>query len=294
MSPLVVAHVVTLVLAAAAPRPPQWHKDDQEQARPTAPARIVSLAPVVTETLFLLGRGDRVVGVTRFCDRPPQAARIEKVGGYVDISLEKVVALKPDLVIAMPSLGQRALLDRLRDRGIPVLVVFADSLDEVKLLTSGLGDVLTAAPAADRVNAELERGINALRARKLPAQKTAVVVGHDPLVVAGPGTFAVEALTIAGLLSAVPADAPMWPVWSAESLSSSGVQVLVAAEGPKAAAKLRSLVERVVPGSRRPRVVSATGPILMRPGPALAADLVVLGAILAAPLERTSGEERPP
>lgn len=285
MSALLAAHLVTLALAAADPRAPQWLR-----AAPAAPsstagtpaaARIVSLAPVVTETIFLLGLGSRLVGVTRYCDRPAAAAAIEKVGGYVDISLEKVVALKPDLVVAMPSLGQRALLNRLRDRGIPVLVVFADSLAEVKLLTSGLGDALAARPAADAINHAVDAATAALRARKLTPQIAAVVVGHDPLVVAGPGTFAAEALAIAGLTSAVPADAPMWPVWSAESLASTRVEVLVAAEGPQAAAQLRALVERVVPAGRRPRIVASTGPLLMRPGPALVEDLALLGALLA-------------
>ena len=283
MSALLTTSLVTLLLASAAPRAPQWHRDDLPHAQPElAATRIVSFAPVVTETLFLLGRGDNVVGVTRFCDRPPQAAARDKVGGFVDISLERVVALKPDLVIAMPSLGQRALLDRLRGLGIPVLVVFADGFAEVKLMTSGLGDVVRARPAADALNADLDLAMAALRGKMLTPRRAAVVVGHAPLVVAGPGTFAAEALSIAGLSSAVPPDAPLWPVWSAESLALSGVQVLVAAEGAQAAAALRALIDRVVPAGRRPHVVAAAEPILMRPGPALVADLAALGALLAA------------
>lgn len=272
-----------LALAPAPTRAPEWLLPKAQTAAPATPQRIVSLAPVVTETLFLVGAGARVVGVTRFCDRPAEASKLPKVGGYVDISLEKVLSLKPDLVIAMPSLGQRALLEQLRGQGVPVLVVFADSLDEVKLLTTSVGATVGAKDRATDVNAKLDAAVTALHDRKLRPQKVAVVVGHDPIVVAGPGTFAAEALAVAGLRLAVPADAPMWPVWSAESLRAAGADVLVAAEGADAAIKLRALVERALPEGKRPRVVAAPGPILMRPGPALVDDLATLGALLEAP-----------
>ena len=271
---------LALGMSAAPARTPEWLLPEGVAAAPADPKRIVSLAPVVTETLFLVGASTRVVGVTRFCDRPAEAAQLAKVGGYVDISLEKVLSLKPDVVIAMPSLGQRALLEQLRRRGVPVLVVFADSLDEVKLLTTAVGTVVAAKERATDVNAKLDAAVTALRERKLRHQKVAIVVGHDPIVVAGPGTFAAEALAIAGLTLAVPADAPMWPVWSAESLRAARADVLVSAEGPDAAKALQKLVERALPEGKRPRVVAAAGPILMRPGPALVEDLATLGALL--------------
>jgi iron complex transport system substrate-binding protein len=282
--------LIAVALAAAPARAPEWLLPDGAApvapvapgapVAPVAPKRIVSLAPVVTETLFLVGAGQRVVGVTRFCDRPAEAAALTKVGGYVDISLEKVLSLKPDVVIAMPSLGQRALLEQLRNRGVPVLVVFGDSLAEVKLLTTSIGATVGAAQRASALNDDLDAAVRALRDRKLTPQRVAVVVGHDPLVVAGPGTFAAEALAIAGVSLAVPADAPMWPVWSAESLRASGADVLVVAEGKDAADKLRALVARALPEGKRPRVVAAPGAILMRPGPALVDDLAMLGALL--------------
>ena len=74
-----------LALAPAPTRAPEWLLPKAQTAAPTAPQRIVSLAPVVTETLFLVGAGARVVGVTRFCDRPAKASELPKVGGYVDI-----------------------------------------------------------------------------------------------------------------------------------------------------------------------------------------------------------------
>lgn len=281
---VVVTALAPLAAAAAPARAPEWLLPEGKTAAPPSQQhkRIVSLAPVVTETLFLLGAGTQVAGVTRFCDRPAEASALPKVGGYVDISLEKVLSLKPDLVVAMPSLGQRALLEQLRGRGVPVLVVFGDSLDEVKSLTTAVGAAVNAARGAAEVNAQIDDAVAALRAMKLAPQRVAVVVGHDPIVVAGPGTFAAEALAVAGLTLAVPADAPMWPVWSAESLRATKADVLVAAEGPEAAAKLTALVERALPEGKRPRVVAAKRAILMRPGPALSEDFATLGELLKA------------
>ena len=78
---------------------------------PTSPAkearRIVSLTPAITETLFALGLGERVVGVTRYCDYPPEARRRAQIGGYADPDVEAVVALSPNLVLVSPNVGNR-------------------------------------------------------------------------------------------------------------------------------------------------------------------------------------------
>ncbi len=269
--------------ALAAPRAPVWHREALPHARPAgAPKRIVSLAPVVTETLFLFGAGDRVVGDTRFCDRPAAAKAVPKVGGYVDISLERVLALAPDLVVAMPSLGQREVLDRLREHGVPVLVVFGDDDAEVHAMLRGLGDVLGTQARAAAVDASLDAAERALAALHLPPLRVAVVVGTEPLVVAGPHTFAADAVTRTGLTLAVPKSAPQWPVWSLESLAAAHVDILVAAEGPDARKKLDALVTRAFPAGARPLVVSSTHALLMRPGPALVDDYPELARVLAA------------
>jgi iron complex transport system substrate-binding protein len=242
------------------------------------PTRVVSLSPAVTETLFAIGVGDRVVGVTRFCDRPAAAKTRPSVGGYVDASLEAILTLRPDLVVAQPSFGQRALLDRLRDQGVPVFVVFADSVEESTDLMRGLGQLFDRAGAA---SALAERQRQLLDAEPTPprATRVVVVVGTDPLVVAGRGSFADEAVRTSGVVSAIHADDPAWPFWSIETLASRAVDVVVAAEGPHQVARLERLLQPL--GPRRPRVLAASTPILMRPGPAFADDVITLRGLLA-------------
>src|SRR5262245_32125019 len=97
---------------------------------PNAPSRIVSLAPALTEFLFAVGAGDRVVGVTAFCDYPEEARKLPKVGGYTTPSVEAILALRPDLVLVSPASGNRDSALSLRQAGLRVEVVPAETLDE--------------------------------------------------------------------------------------------------------------------------------------------------------------------
>jgi iron complex transport system substrate-binding protein len=274
--------------APGEPRVPHWYRPTtaSSSAKPTTPttpayaSRIVSLAPVVTETLFALGAGARVRGVTRFCDRPAAASTLPQVGGYTDASLEAILALAPDLIVAMPSMAQRAVLDRLRDRGVPVFVVFADTPDETRAMMRALGVVTGAVDAGAGLAARQDETLAAIAARhRAPARTVAVVVGTDPIVVAGPGTFADVAVRATGAASAVRDGDPPWPQWSLEGLLARKVDIVVVAEGPAAAARIRQLVTPL--GARAPVVVAADRAILMRPGPSFVDDALALEALLS-------------
>lgn len=109
--------------------PAKATEDTSATKRERSTQRIVSMAPSITETLFALGCGDRVVGVTDFCRHPPQVRALPKVGGYINPNLEAVLRLQPDLVVA-PA-GQEAFPDKLRQLGLRVLVVDHRSLEGV-------------------------------------------------------------------------------------------------------------------------------------------------------------------
>ncbi|MBM3292925.1 MAG: ABC transporter substrate-binding protein [Candidatus Aminicenantes bacterium] len=116
-------------------------RDDLGAVFPAAGSyrRIVSLAPNITEILFTLGAGDRVAGVTRYCDFPPEAALRPKVGGFLDPNLEAIRALEPDLIVAFRGNPLEAL-DRLRRIGLPVFVLdIADDLEAVPRTIGKLG-----------------------------------------------------------------------------------------------------------------------------------------------------------
>lgn len=141
--------------------------DDQGHAfvSTAAPQRIVSLAPNVTEILFALGLGDRVVGVTRFCDFPEEALRKPKVGGLIDPSPEMIQSLRPDLVVAFRGNPLRTI-ERLRTIGLPVFVLdIGRDIDSIFPLLAKIGRITLTETEAGRLAAGLESRLRAVRER---------------------------------------------------------------------------------------------------------------------------------
>jgi iron complex transport system substrate-binding protein len=121
------------------------------------PQRIVSLAPNITEILFALGLADKIVGVTRYCDYPPQAVEKEKVGGLVDPNLEKIEALHPDLIIAFRG-NPIGILNKLRRLRFPLFVLdIGKSLAALFLTIEKIGRLTGTEPAAARILESLEK-----------------------------------------------------------------------------------------------------------------------------------------
>jgi iron complex transport system substrate-binding protein len=267
------------IAPAAAARRPHLHEPTSTSAATAArAARIVSLSPAVTETLFALDVGPRVVGVTRFCDRPAEARTRASVGGYTDVSLEAVLALRPDLVVAQPGQGQWSLVQRLREQGIEVFVVYTDTVSEAEAAITALGGLLG---HADTARVLVERQRQALRRTVLVnPPRVVVVVGLSPLVVAGANSFADTAVHAVGATSAILATDPAWPSWSLETLLARQVDVIVAADGPAQVIELQRFLGPL--GAKAPRVIAADHAILMRPGPGFADDVTTLRTLLRA------------
>ncbi|GAB4260793.1 MAG: ABC transporter substrate-binding protein [Deferrisomatales bacterium] len=201
---------------------------------PDPPRRIVSLVPSVTEILFQLGLADRVVGVTTFCDYPPEAARKPKVGGYADPSLEALVALRPELVVAAADSVKPALVSRLDALHIPVFVVYPKTLAETAETIRLLGAV-TGVPA--RGVAEAERLLDAARQLARPSGEHArpgvlLCVMVRPLVVAGPGTLGDDLIRLAGGRNVVPPGANRYPTWGPEAVLAADPDIIVVTAHP--------------------------------------------------------------
>lgn len=161
-----------LGLGAAAP----WFSraSDVRLPPPEHCGRIVSLAPSVTETLFALGLGDRVVGVSRFCDYPPEAASRAVVGGYVDLNYEAVLAARPDLVVGLTE--HRFHQRNLHKLGIPTLLVDHQSLEGVWESLETLDDVCGADGRGRRLAKEIRRRLDQLRQRSAGRNRPRVLL----------------------------------------------------------------------------------------------------------------------
>ena len=204
------------------------------QGRTTAiasrPERIVSVGASNTEFLFALGAGDRVVGVDDFSDFPPEAARKEKVGG-VKVNVEKVVGLRPDLVVMVKI--SDGTVERLAGAGIAVVIVDPQSLAEVFRTAVLLGTVIGA--DGQRLASDLERRVDAVRERTRSAPRPRVfheVDASDPArpFTVGPGSYLSEIIDVAGGINVAARASSPYPQLSLEEVVRADPEVIVLAD----------------------------------------------------------------
>jgi iron complex transport system substrate-binding protein len=161
--------------------------------------RIVSLAPSNTEVLYALGLGDRVVGVTEYCDYPPEAKLKPKIGGFANIDLEKVVGLNPDLVLAT-NIHAPSVVPELEKRGITVVVVEPKNVDDVLSKIAFVGKITGTSDTAVPLTAQMKTRLDVVAAKIATAKnKPRVFYEIDKsLYTPGPGSFIDDMIVKAG------------------------------------------------------------------------------------------------
>ena len=166
----------------------------------TGPVRIVSMAPNITEIAFALGLGDRIVGVSDFCDYPAEALKKPRIGGVVNPNMEAIVALNPDLVLTLPNATHENLINSLRMFGIKVVAISNDTLDEMFGTIRRIGEETSRRTEAEEMSADIRAKFSAISEKVAdnPRKRVMLIVGIDPLFVAGKGTFIDELIKIAG------------------------------------------------------------------------------------------------
>jgi len=251
------------------------------------PRRIVTFAPSITEIVFALRLGDRVVGVSGdYDDYPPEARQIEHVGGAgdfgVDPNVETVVALDPDLFLTIS--GGDQWKERLRDLDVPVFTLNATDLDDLLADIETVG-VLTGA------SAEAALLVSGLRER---AEAVAEASGQDPvscffevyysppLTTVGPNTFVYDLLERAGCEPVTSEAETDYPEWSVEQLVEEGPEVYFVTDDtgvtPKQVAKRPGFDS--IPAVTNGRVEVVDGDLVTRPGPRIVDGLELLARLL--------------
>lgn len=196
-------------MAAAAPAQPVRIEFTDEIGRkvlvPQPVRRIVSLAPSLTETIYALGAQDRLVGDTDYCDYPADALAKPKVGGAINPSLEQIVALRPDIVLATKSLNRLETVVALEQLGTAVYASDPRTVEDVIASTARLAAVIGADDTGAALEADLRVRLAELKRRvgALPPKRVLFVVWAEPLISVGRGTFIADALRWAGAESVV-------------------------------------------------------------------------------------------
>jgi iron complex transport system substrate-binding protein len=257
---------------------------------PAPPRRIVSLSPNTTETLFALDAGDRVVGRSRFCDYPPEVAKIPSVGGYVDASLEAILALAPDLVVGARGPAGPALVEKLGSLGIATFFPATESMAQIDDMIEALGAKLGAAREAHHlVDGIHARGHGVRRALQgEPIVHVLVVFGLSPIVAAGPDSFVNEMIVLARGANVVMTGGA-YPMLPAERLLALAPDIVVDAAAmtganPPGQASIvrddprlaRQPTFRELAAVRERRVVALYDEAVLRPGPRIGDGLATL------------------
>ena len=252
---------------------------------PATPRRIVSLVPSVTEVLYAIGAQDVLVGVTDFCDYPPEARRKAHVGDMLAPNLEALVTLKPDLVVATRAGNRQETFDQLTRLGIPVYLVDPVSVGDMLRLVSTLGELTGHLDGAAAVTASLERRMAVVRERVagLPHPRVLYVLWPEPLIVPGRGSLVSELIALAGGQSVTADQGQGYPRMSLEAAVGRAPEVLVLARhGARAGPAAREQWQRLesLPGIKGKRFYSADGDLLHRYGPRMVDGLESLARII--------------
>jgi iron complex transport system substrate-binding protein len=202
--------------------------------RVPAPTRIISLSPATTEILFALGAGDRIIGVTSFCDHPAEAKKKQKVGGMSNPSLEAIVALKPDLVVLTTDGNPREVEGRLRGMGLATYVWTARTLSELPAGIREFAAALGIGKRGDDLASDMEKSIARFRSGgrgRKSGKKVLYIVWPEPLLVAGPGTAIDDAVRLLGHENVAAKATTSYPRYSIEELIREAPEVLFIGKG---------------------------------------------------------------
>jgi len=201
---LLVSVLPGCVAERSAPTYPMTIVDDlgRNVAISEKPTRIISLYPSFTEALFAIGAGEKVVGVTKLCDYPPEALHKEKVGGTTTVDVEKVVALNPDLVLVQAA-EQREVVQGLEKLGLTVVALYPENFEEILDNIRLIGKITGQEQEASKLAADMEERAKLItdRTRGLPDSERPRVfflISYDPLRTIGPGSFIHELIQLAG------------------------------------------------------------------------------------------------
>jgi iron complex transport system substrate-binding protein len=247
------------------------------------PQRIVSLLPSNTEILFTLGLGDRVVGVTQYDTFPAEAQEKTKIGGMTveSISLETILALEPDLVLAHDA-HQQQVIDLLTDNGLTVFAVNSTGLADVYRAIEWIGRIADIQPQAAALNLQIQTDIAAISAKieQIPVDQRPTVfyeVWSEPLLTAGPETFIGQLISLAGGRNIFADVAQDFPEISPEEVIARNPAVILSSQfsaenlAPEALAARPGWSE--IEAVKNGRIHFLTDDFISRPGPRLALAL---------------------
>jgi iron complex transport system substrate-binding protein len=245
----------------------------------------VSLSPSTTEAVFAIDAGGKLVGRSRYCDYPPEVKALPQVGGYVDPSLEAILALDPDLVIGARGPAGSAIADRLGARGIDTFFPKTESFAEIEAMIDGLGKRLGREERTAARLAELRSRVKGIESAvaPLPVPTVLLVFGFAPLSVAGPTSFPDEMIRRAGGKNVV-TEGGAYPTFGVEHVLALDPDLVINAAIAESMGKHK--LDATTPGwgklraIKEGKIVALEDEVVLRPGPRIGDGLATLARAL--------------
>ena len=279
---------ITILLACGLPLAAKTAEDQlgREIRVPDNPKRVIALAPSITEIIFALEQQDRLKGTTQFSNYPAEAAKLPKVGSYVRLDLERIVALSPDLCIAIKDGNPKAIIDRLQSLNIPVFAVNPHDLESMMQTIQRIGGILNASAKAKTLVEDMRsrmQQVDALVARIDRRPRVFIQIGISPIISAGQNTFIHELIVRAGGIN-VAAGNSAYPHFSREQVLALAPDVLIITSMSRSGAfeKAKADWNRLsdMPAVRQKRIYTVNSDVFDRPSPRLLDALEILTRLL--------------
>jgi iron complex transport system substrate-binding protein len=234
--------------------------------------------------LFALGVGNEVVGVSQYCDYPPQVRRLPKVGSFITPNLEAIVALRPTLVIGLPTSSDVREIRALRSMRVATLMVDDGSVAAIETSIEKIGEATGRRHNARELVAQIRSRIRGIEERLSGVQprRVLMVVGHQPLVAVGRGTYLDELLTLAHGRNIAGFSTQSWPRLSLEYIVAVRPEIILDGQmgtDPRAPARFWSRYPSI-PAVRERRVFGYPDDPTLHPGPRVPQTLELLARLL--------------
>lgn len=261
------------------------------------PNRVVSLAPSVTEMLFAIGAGAQVVGVTQFCDYPPEASQKAKIG-YANPNIETLVALQPDLIVAPQEYLKPDLIGKLEQLKIPVFILADRMVEDVLAHIQTFGRMLDRSTEATALGMDLRQQIARIKSRTQDAAPVRVlyVLNSEPLITVGPGSYIDQLIGLAGGINVAAKSAAAYPRLSMEVVLQENPDILLfpvgTAEGISESEQQAWRKWSTLTAVKRNNLRQIPADLLNRPGPRIGKALELLADLFHPPAASLPSESQ--
>lgn len=250
------------------------------------PKRIISLAPNVTEILYGLGLDEEVVGVTVHCNFPEKAKEKPKIGSYISIDFERVVSLKPDLIVATATGNTKDMVERLEKLGFPIYVIFPKKIQDIMQSVLNIGHIVNREKQAQEIIQTMQKRLNRILAltKGLPRPRVFLQIGDAPLVTVGKGSFGDDLINLSGGENIAGDEKQMYPRLGIEEILKRSPEVIIISTMTPRGSYQKILIDwsrwKTIPAVKDKRIHLVDSDLIDRASPRIMDGLEIMARFL--------------